>query len=196
MRRAPAASRKAWRKQGGRRRRGSKRAKPVLQRWRARPLSPDPSHFDRLKVGCLSNRKLNEAAVHLSQTGEEDRYINVFVLARLKRTKPTVKEGVFDSVNQMRNNSIQSKCKSFATVIAGYEFKHQNLSNCIDFSFCEVLVDKAVSQARNGLRIHADDLLTDIPITHVIPHGPESFYCRKRFVSFLPYVSYLKYKRR
>ena len=165
--------------------------RPAPQRTCARPLSPDPSHFDRLPVGCLSNRKLNEAAVHLRQTGEKDRYIDVFVVAWLKRTEPAVKEGVFDSVDQMRNNSIQSKCKSFPGFIARYEFEHQNLSDLIDFSFYKILVNKAVSQARNGLRIHADDLLTDIPVTHVIPHGPESFYCRKRFVSFLPYVSYL-----
>jgi hypothetical protein len=97
-----------------------------------------------------------------------------------------VKEGVLGSVDQMRDNSIQSKRKPFAEFIAGHEFKRQNLSDFVDFSLYEMLVDKAVSQARNGLRIDADDLLTDIPVTHVIPRGPERYYCRKRGFSYLP----------
>jgi hypothetical protein len=97
-----------------------------------------------------------------------------------------VEEGILDSVDQMRDNSIQSKRKPFAEFIAGHEFKRQNLSDYIDFSLYEMLVDKAVSQARNGLRIDADDFLADIPIAHDIHRSPESYHCRKRFFSFLP----------
>jgi hypothetical protein len=181
MRRAPAASRKVLARQAGKR-----GAASSLAAARDALLSPHPSRFDRLEFGRLSSRKSDEASVHLRQTVEKDRDIDIFVVARLERPEPAVEEGILDSVDQMRENSIQSKRQPFADFIAGHEFKRQNLSDYIDFSLYEMLVDKAVSQARNGLRIDADDLLTDIPVTHVIPHSQERHYCRKMGFSLLP----------
>ena len=72
-------------------------------------------------VAALLRRSKNRTATNLDHYAKRS---NVFVLAWLKRAEPAVKEGVFDSIDQMRNNSIQSKCKSFPAVIARYEFKH------------------------------------------------------------------------
>jgi len=98
-----------------------------------------------------------------------------------------VKEGVFNSVDQMRYNSVKSKGDSFLTFIGGYEFKHNNLSYFVDFSLSEMLVYKPVSQASDGQRIDA--------LTHTIfwptyqsrmifSHSPETYYCRKKAISF------------
>jgi hypothetical protein len=159
---------------------GESRAGDVLRRSAPRSLV-DTLQFPRLFI-----RKMNEAAVHLAQIVEKDRDVDIFVfVARLERPEPAVKEGVLGPIDQMRDNPFQSKCKSFFAFIARDELKYQNLSDFVDFSLSEMLVDKAVSQAADGLSIDANDFLADIPIAHDIHRSPESYHCRKGFFSFL-----------
>jgi hypothetical protein len=113
----------------------------------ARPSSdvPSPSLVDRLKFGRLLVLKLNEAAVDLAQIIEKYRDADIFLLvARLQRSKPAVKEGVFHSVNQMRNDSFQPEGESFVKFMTRHKSKHQYLSDFIDFALSEILGDKAI----------------------------------------------------
>jgi hypothetical protein len=96
-----------------------------------------------------------------------------------------VKEGVFGSVYQMRNDPREPERKSFVTLVPGNESKYQNLSDLIDFAFFKMLVNETVSKASDWLSIDADDLLANIPIAHFLSHSQQDLTLQKKVLSLL-----------
>lgn len=151
----------------------------------ARRLSP-PSTVDALEFGRLFIREPNEPAVHLAQAFEKDRNIDILVLvARLERSEPAVKKGVFGSVYQMRNDPCEPERKSFIALVPGNESKYKNLSDLIDLAFFKMLVNETISKARDWLSIDAHDLLANIPIAHFHSHSRLDLTLQKNGLSYL-----------
>jgi len=94
----------------------------------------------------------------------------MIVIVVLKRFEPAMKKGVLYAVYQIWDNAFQSESKPLFAFLSESEAKAENLPDLIHLTFAQILIDETVSYAIDWLRIDANDLLTDIPIAHLIPH--------------------------
>jgi hypothetical protein len=130
--------------------------------------------------------------VHLAQAIQENRNVDFLIsILVFERLEPAMEKGVFYAVDQIRNNTFESKSKSLLAFVREPEIKAHNLSYFVNFTFSEIFINKTVSDAIDRLRIDANDLLTNEPIAHLIPHHRSGYTLGENSL-----VSPLKYKRR
>jgi hypothetical protein len=106
----------------------------------------------------------------------------VFILV-FERLKSAVEKGVFYTIDEIGDDTFQSKGKSLLALLRKFEIESDNLSYFVGFPLSQILINKTIFNAVNRLRIHADDLLTHVPIAHLIPQH-RSGYTVERIPTF------------
>jgi hypothetical protein len=145
-----------------------------------RRYSPLVALGDRLQFADIFVPECKQTFVHLAQAVQEYRNIDfLIVILIFEGLEPSVEESVFYAVNQIRNNPFQPESKSLFALIRKPVIKPNNLSDLVNVTFPQIFIDETISDAIDWLRVDANDLLTNIPIAHLIPHHRSGYTCEK-----------------